>query len=226
MLSALDIAWFFISKGSKDDSMTQLRVLKLVYYAQGFYLGLYGKPLFSGDIEAWEYGPVVLDVRRHLITYGAKPIPLIEKPSEVAIQDQQIIQFLERIWHYFGGYTAGQLVDMTHQEEPWIEAYYRNRGGHMISQEIMKTYFSSRAGELRGCTSSNSADIDTCWTLSDLEETVSQINEPEYSSGHQFSGAFIDSSNRLAQKLATQANRGHSEELIKKLAQTLASYED
>ena len=58
MADVKDIAQLFIQLGDGDD-VTNLKVQKLVYYAQGFYLALNGKPLFNNDIKAWAHGPVV-----------------------------------------------------------------------------------------------------------------------------------------------------------------------
>ena len=42
-----------------DKKITNLKLQKLVYYSQAWFLGIYQKPLFSDKIEAWVHGPVV-----------------------------------------------------------------------------------------------------------------------------------------------------------------------
>ena len=44
------------------DLVTNLRLQKLLYFAQGWYLARYGKPLFEDDMLCWKYGPVVRTV--------------------------------------------------------------------------------------------------------------------------------------------------------------------
>jgi uncharacterized phage-associated protein len=39
--------------------MTNLKLQKLLYYCQAWYLAFLGKPLFGERIEAWIHGPVV-----------------------------------------------------------------------------------------------------------------------------------------------------------------------
>ena len=56
--STQDIANYFLQKGEKDPTMTPMKLIKLVYIAHGWNLGLTGKPLVSEDAEAWKYGPV------------------------------------------------------------------------------------------------------------------------------------------------------------------------
>ena len=61
MANVFDVADFFIDIANKntDDTLTNLKLNKLLYYAQGEYLARTGKPLFDDEIQAWDYGPVV-----------------------------------------------------------------------------------------------------------------------------------------------------------------------
>ena len=55
MLSAQDIADYLLAFVNRDEGelLSNLKLQKLLYYAQGFYLALYDKPLFEDRIEAW-----------------------------------------------------------------------------------------------------------------------------------------------------------------------------
>ncbi len=61
MLSCYDVAQYFLAKADEDagDLMSNLKLQKLMYYAQGFSLALCNKPLFPERIEAWIHGPVI-----------------------------------------------------------------------------------------------------------------------------------------------------------------------
>lgn len=53
MITAMDVANFFIdltNNSKTDDKMTNLRINKLLYFAQGEYLAKYGTPLFDEDM--------------------------------------------------------------------------------------------------------------------------------------------------------------------------------
>ena len=67
MLSCDDAAKYFLAQVSEDagDLISNLKLQKLLYYAQGFHLALYDQPLFPEAIEAWTHGPVVPDLYRH-----------------------------------------------------------------------------------------------------------------------------------------------------------------
>ena len=56
---------------TRGDLMTNLRLQKLLYFAQGWHLARFGRPLFDASIEAWPYGPVVPEVYRAYKEYGA-----------------------------------------------------------------------------------------------------------------------------------------------------------
>jgi uncharacterized phage-associated protein len=61
MITCNEVADYFITivGESCGEDLTHLKLQKLVYYAQGFHLGLFDKPLFEEPIEAWAHGPVV-----------------------------------------------------------------------------------------------------------------------------------------------------------------------
>ena len=60
MATVFDVARYILSRQDQNagDTISNMKLQKLVYYAQGFALAITGKPLFQEDIEAWEHGPV------------------------------------------------------------------------------------------------------------------------------------------------------------------------
>ncbi len=57
--SPLDMAKWFINRVDREagEAMTHLKVQKLLYFAQAYYLANYNQQLFSEDMQAW---PTVL----------------------------------------------------------------------------------------------------------------------------------------------------------------------
>lgn len=55
-------------------ALTQMSLLKIIFYAHGWYLASKDKPLFRQPVEAWEHGPVVKVVRDAFKEFGSKPI--------------------------------------------------------------------------------------------------------------------------------------------------------
>ena len=81
MPTVFDVANYFIvatkrerESGLSDDLITNLKLQKLVYYAQGFSLAMNGEPLFDALIEAWEHGPVCPILYKKYKTYANQPI--------------------------------------------------------------------------------------------------------------------------------------------------------
>lgn len=59
--TANDIAnWFLVTIDREaGETLSHLKLQKLVYYAQVWSLALFDKPLFDEDFEAWTYGPAL-----------------------------------------------------------------------------------------------------------------------------------------------------------------------
>ena len=61
MYEASDVANFFtnLCLDDAEDYITNQKLNNLMYFAQGWSLALLGRPLFSNEIQAWRYGPVI-----------------------------------------------------------------------------------------------------------------------------------------------------------------------
>lgn len=119
------------------EGITNLKLQKVLYFAQAYYLAKLGKPIFSEKLEAWEYGPVVPEVYRKLKRNGSKPIISEEDKSTLADEDKEI---LKKVWDSFGGYSASRLVDIVHAHTPWKEANAST--DKVISHKAIKDYYS------------------------------------------------------------------------------------
>lgn len=141
-----DIANYFIYLASNtrigDDEkevegITNLKLQKVLYFAQAYFLAKKHKSLFKDDIEAWEYGPVIPSVYHKYKKYGSQPIIKVSIVDKISDTDKKM---LDEIWEVFGGYSASRLVDMTHAHSPWKEA--RDRSNNIITKKSMEEYYS------------------------------------------------------------------------------------
>lgn len=140
MYSAQDVAKYFLGKlllDDQGDTISNMKLQKLLYYAQGFHLAIYNRPLFAERIERWMHGPVVPDVYHVYKQYVSEPIPV---PDEIPEFDQETSGFLDEVYDVFGQYTAYALRNMTHSEPPWVDA----KDGGIIPHAAMKAYFKTR----------------------------------------------------------------------------------
>jgi uncharacterized phage-associated protein len=144
MTNAIDVAHWFTASIDRDagDSITHLKLQKLVYYAQAWALAQLDKPLFEEDLEAWTHGPVVPSLFDQFKDTGWEALPY---PDVVPTFESDIETLLEEILDVYGQLSARHLENLTHNEAPWKAAR-----GHIpdeiraitpISKEIMKTYY-------------------------------------------------------------------------------------
>jgi uncharacterized phage-associated protein len=142
MLSCQDVAKYFLSLTDEDagDLISNLKLQKLVYYAQGFHLALYNKPLFDESIEAWTHGPVVPELYYDYKDFGANAIP---RPTDMdfSIYDKQTRELLDEVYQVHGQFSAWKLRNMTHDEPPWKNAI---ANGGVITANSMKEFFKTQ----------------------------------------------------------------------------------
>lgn len=143
-ITAIDVANFFIdlANHSPEDDITNLKVNKLVYFAQGWSLAKFGKPLFSESIQAWKHGPVVKAVYNSFNQGGKQPIPApTDKNYFIKFSSCQI-EFLIDIYNEYGKFTAGALTEQTHLPgTPWSKYYKKDVKNITIPQSAIKEYF-------------------------------------------------------------------------------------
>lgn len=136
--------------GEDADLLSQMRLHKLLYYAQGWHLALFGEPLFAARIEAWKHGPVITDLYPTFSIYGANGIPEREGGDAPQI-GKETRAFLDSLWREYGRHSASALREMTHAESPWKDAWGDRPEGARCSEEITRealvAYFSKRAAE-------------------------------------------------------------------------------
>lgn len=141
---ALTIArWFVAWAEAEEDEVSNLKLQKLLYYAQGHHLARYGRPLFREQVQAWSHGPVVPEAYRAFKRFGAAPLELTESDNfSWDDVDADTAQFLGEVWNTYGGYSAGRLRNMTHDESPWRDNWRGDDDrGAVISVGDMQAYF-------------------------------------------------------------------------------------
>lgn len=144
MYKAKEIAKYIVCLAQENgDIITNLKLQKLLYYAQAWFLVNNGnKRLFKDDIQAWQYGPVVPDVYNEYQQFGRKPIEIdcnIEKDFNNICDE--VKEYLNEFCNEFLRFSATELVGMTHQETPWIEA--TKKGFYsVIDTDSMYEYYS------------------------------------------------------------------------------------
>ncbi len=140
MVSALEAAGYLVfeSYGNKMRSLTPLKLQKLLYLAQGWSYVWDNRPLFDEEFQAWQYGPVNVEVYNHFKRYGRGEIPIEE--SICALSDKDVQDTLTAVWRDYSDCSASELVELTHTEGPWLRAF---QSDGVIKNEQIKHFFQS-----------------------------------------------------------------------------------
>ena len=140
--SALSVAKYFLAIPDEDSGelVSNLKLQKLLYYAQGFHVALLGinQPLFNDTVYAWKHGPVIKSVYNHYSKYGPQALPSEKVP---AVFSQSTIQLLDEVYRVFGRYSAWALREMTHREDPWQKNFDPDRKNVEIPLKDLRTFF-------------------------------------------------------------------------------------
>ena len=140
MVNAFTVAEWFIAHNNavmlynSADEISNLKIQKLLYYAQGLSLALLDKKLFPEDIVAWKHGPVVESVYQKYHKYGRRGIDDIPSSPNMELEIEIL---LVNTYNTFAKYSAWELANLTHKEEPWK----LTPANHLIPLNLIREYF-------------------------------------------------------------------------------------
>lgn len=141
MASVHDVAAYIVAR---QGPLTAMKLQKLVYYAQAWSLVWEERPLFSECIEAWANGPVVRELYdQHRGQFEIRAWPAGD-PGNLAASDRATI---DDVLRFYGDKPAQWLSELTHREQPWLEARSGapegSRSTAVITPEAMRAYYGS-----------------------------------------------------------------------------------
>lgn len=120
------------------DTISNLKLQKMLYYMQGFHLAFFDTPLFDDDIFAWQYGPVVPSVYKEYKRYDAKAISLPEGNIICLTDDEETV--FDNVYAEYGQFSAVALMNMSHAEIPWRTTEI----SQVINKEKIREYFKTQ----------------------------------------------------------------------------------
>lgn len=124
----ITIATYFLQKEEQNKTITPMKIIKLVYIAQGWYLALTdGNSLINEKAEAWKYGPVIPSLYERFKSFGSNIITDIPKVdlSNLTKKDTDI---LDDVWNNYGNKSGIQLSGKTHEPNtPWSKTWEKAR---------------------------------------------------------------------------------------------------
>lgn len=127
-------------------AISNLKLQKILYFLQADFLVNEGEPCFDEEIEAWDYGPVVPEIYHAYKFYGGNSIPCYEEGfGGYIFRKPRVDKMLIKCKPY----SASQLVQATHAQKPWIDAFHKGCGT-VISKGSIRDYFLERKRQSNG----------------------------------------------------------------------------
>lgn len=125
-----------------EPDVTPLKLQKLLYLAQANFIASTDERLFDEPVEAFRHGPVVY---RTYAKYSGSQIIAARENSSAGSADQDMPadtrDFLDKIWLRYKDFSAGQLRNLTHTQDPWVNHYVENSYRTEIPDEDMARYY-------------------------------------------------------------------------------------
>ena len=135
-LTCQDVANYFLYFAKEP--LTNFKLQKLVYYAQGFHPALFSAPLFGERIEARQHGPVITALYNQYQVYESNPIARPEN-LDFSRYSEDVKNLLESIIVQYGKFSTGKLRDLVQAEMPWINGFKSET--KFISDIDLRQYF-------------------------------------------------------------------------------------
>jgi uncharacterized phage-associated protein len=147
------IANFFIALSNETGSLiTNLKLQKLVYYADAWYLANYGEALVKEDFQAWVHGPAIPSLYGEYKHFSWQPI-IREDLKNNSLYDikknleSKTIELLDQVCDSYFGLTAYELERLTHNEYPWkitrTGLADDEASDRVISKTLIKDYYAT-----------------------------------------------------------------------------------
>lgn len=121
-------------------SLSNLKLQKILYFIQAEFLVVENCPCFYEDIEAWDFGPVVPEVYHEYKFFGSSNIMTFDSTDYSKEIQERHLELINGIIDECAGYSASALVDITHHQSPWEDAYQKYCN-NKISNRSIKEFF-------------------------------------------------------------------------------------
>ncbi|HID4048525.1 TPA: Panacea domain-containing protein [Pluralibacter gergoviae] len=132
--------------------MSNLKLQKLAYYADAWYLAFFDEKLVDEDFQAWIHGPVSRAIYDRFSAskslYSNITLEDCTPGFDLSDVPAAASAHIDSVLEVYGAFTGAQLEDMTHKEDPWIKARegYRpsQRCEEIIDRNVTRNYYRNR----------------------------------------------------------------------------------
>lgn len=140
MANVFDTAKYILDKCG---TMSTMKLQKLCYYAQAWSLVWDDAPLFDEDFQAWANGPVCSKL--FFKTQGKYSVRAEDETGGDGNLSDEQKDTIDKVVEYYGDHNAQWLSQLTHMEDPWIQARAGVPSGsgceNVITKESMAMYY-------------------------------------------------------------------------------------
>lgn len=138
---SLAVAQCIVDKS--EAPITPMKLLKLVYIAHGYMLGMDGTPLLDEQVKAWKFGPVVESVYQAVRDYRSNPVRRVAGAGEwagvITIRELMIISI---VLDKYGQVDAVALSGATHKPgTPWSTTWEYHEQNAEISNDLITHFY-------------------------------------------------------------------------------------
>jgi uncharacterized phage-associated protein len=124
-LKIINSILFFVNK-SKNNSITRLKLMKLLWLSDRLHLNKYGRLILKDNYCALPHGPVpslALDYSKSSLPekYFVKGFCIVSNATfEKDYFSKSDIEVMEFVWNKFGNLSEFDLRDLSHQFPEWL----------------------------------------------------------------------------------------------------------
>lgn len=140
MANVFDTAKYILEKSG---TMSTMKLQKLCYYSQAWALVWDDEPLFDQDFQAWANGPVCPELFHK--TQGQYSVTADDETGGDGDLSEDQKDTINTVLSHYGCHNAQWLSQLTHMEDPWINARKGLRPGagctNKITKESMALYY-------------------------------------------------------------------------------------
>ncbi|RAV33214.1 Panacea domain-containing protein [Corynebacterium heidelbergense] len=144
MPTVKDVAAYVLNEAGP---MTAMKLQKMVYYSKAWHLVWEERSLFPEPIQAWANGPVCPELyQQHRGQFRVSPGDINGDPDALADFEKESIDV---VLQFYRDFTAVELSDLTHSEDPWKDARKGLAPGercqNVISEAAMAEFYEALA---------------------------------------------------------------------------------
>ncbi|ERL65270.1 Panacea domain-containing protein [Schleiferilactobacillus shenzhenensis] len=122
------------------ENLTLVKLMNLLYFAQGVNLAETGRPLFDEQMVTWKYGALIKSVYTRFDgrNYVAGKIREHDRNNYHEVEkDPEAGEAVNSVNQAYGGTSASDLMTIIRMQKPWLDA----NGGQIIDQRVLGRYF-------------------------------------------------------------------------------------